>query len=83
MRVPNRSATLPLAGMNTARLSRYAVSATFICNGSTPNVRAMVGRAVASTVPSNCSMNSALATISAVVRTETWDSRSRDRCRAW
>ena len=42
----------------------------------------MVGSAVASTVPSSCSMNSALATISAVKRTETWDSRAAERCRA-
>ncbi len=43
----------------------------------------MVGSAVASTVPSSCSMNSALATISAVDRTDTWDNRSADRNRAW
>ena len=59
------------------------MSATFMASGSTPKLRAMVGSAVASTVPSSCSMNSAEATISAVVRTETWDSRSRERSRAW
>ncbi len=32
--VPNRSAIQPLAGMNTVRLSRYEVSATFIRTGS-------------------------------------------------
>ena len=39
-----------------------------MCSGSAPNERAMVGSAVASTVPSSCSMNIALATISAIVR---------------
>ncbi len=34
----------------------------------TPKSRAMVGRAVASTVASSCSMNMALATIRAIVR---------------
>ena len=41
----------------------------------------MVGSAVASTVPSNCSMNMALATISAVNRTETCASRCCERTR--
>jgi hypothetical protein len=34
----------------------------------TPNSRAMLGKAVASTVPSNCSMNMAAPTIRAMVR---------------
>ena len=34
VRVPKRSAIQPLAGMNTVRLSRYEVSATFIRTGS-------------------------------------------------
>ena len=34
LRVPYRSATQPLAGMNTVRLSRYEVSATFMRTGS-------------------------------------------------
>src|ERR1700744_6365092 len=38
-----------------------------MCNGSALKLRAMVGRAVARTVPSNCSMNMALATISRTV----------------
>ncbi len=62
-RDPKRSAIRPLAGMNIASVSRYEVSAMFICSGSAPKLRAMVGSAVASTVPSNCSMNIALATI--------------------
>ena len=44
------------------------MSATLICSGSTPNDRAMLGRAVASTVPSSCSMNIAVAMISGTVR---------------
>ena len=34
LRAPKRSAIQPLAGMNTARLSKYDVSATFIRTGS-------------------------------------------------
>ena len=40
-----------------------------MCSGSAPNARAMVGSAVATTVPSRFCMNSAHATISAVSRT--------------
>ncbi len=50
VRVPYRSATHPLAGMNTATDSRYDVSATFMCTGSAPNALAIVGSAVAITV---------------------------------
>src|SRR5579871_6942553 len=39
-----------------------------MCGAVTPKSRAMVGKAVASTVPSSCSMNIALATMSAIVR---------------
>ena len=39
-----------------------------MCTGETWKLRAMVGRAVVSTVASSCSMNSALAMIRAVVR---------------
>jgi hypothetical protein len=67
-RVPYRSATQPLAGMNTATLSRYAVSATFMRTGSEPNALAIVGNAVAITVESRFCMNSAQATITAVWR---------------
>ena len=68
VRAPNLSARLPLAGMRTARLKRYDVSAMLMCEGDTAKCLAMVGRAVASTVPSSCSMKRALAMISAVVR---------------
>ena len=68
VRAPKRSAIHPLMGMNTARLSRYDVRATFIRTGSSPNARAMVGNAVEITVLSRFCMNSAQATISAVVR---------------
>jgi hypothetical protein len=54
--------------MRTARLKRYDVNAMLICEGDTTKCLAMVGKAVASTVPSSCSMKSALAMISAVVR---------------
>ena len=64
---PKRSAIRPLAGMNIARVSRYDVSATFMRSGSTWKVRAIVGSAVARTVPSSCSMNMALATIISTV----------------
>jgi hypothetical protein len=65
---PNLSAKYPLAGMNMASASRYEVSATLMLRGETLKLRAMVGRAVAKTVESSCSMNSALAMMSAVVR---------------
>ena len=39
-----------------------------MCSGSALKLFAMVGSAVASTVPSSCSMNIALATISETVR---------------
>ena len=54
--------------MNIAKVSRYDVSAMFMRSGSVWKLAAMVGSAVASTVPSSCSMNIALATISATVR---------------
>ncbi len=67
-RAPNRSASLPLTGMKTARLSRYAVKAMFICSGSTAKVRAILGKAVARTDELSCSMKSAQETMSAVAR---------------
>ena len=39
-----------------------------MCSGATWKLLAMVGSAVASTVPSSCSMNIALATISDTMR---------------
>lgn len=39
-----------------------------IWSGRTPKLRAMLGSAVASTVPSSCSMKSAVATMRAMVR---------------
>ena len=67
-RSAHRSAMRPLAGMNTARLSRYDVSATFIRTGSAPKLLAIAGRAVDSTVASSCSISNADATINAVRR---------------
>ena len=69
---PHRSASLPLAGMNIASVGKLDVSAMFMRSGSVWKLAAMVGSAVASTVPSSCSMNIALATISATVRALTW-----------
>ena len=68
VRDPKRSASRPLAGMNIASVSRYDVSATFMCSGLALKLFAIVGSAVASTVPSSCSMNIALATMSETVR---------------
>ena len=68
--MPNRSAIQPLAGTNSATENMYAVSATFMCTGSAPNARAMVGSAVAITVLSKFCMNSAAATISDISRSE-------------
>jgi len=39
-----------------------------MCSAGTPNVSAIAGNAVVSTVESSCSMNSALAMINAVIR---------------
>ncbi len=61
---PNRSATQPLTGMNTASDSRYVVNASFSAIGSVPRSVAMAGSDVESTVESMFSMNSAQATIS-------------------
>src|SRR4051794_345487 len=63
-RAPNRSAIQPLAGMNTARLRRYDEIARLRRIGFSPSDRAIAGKAVASTVESRFSMNSAVATIS-------------------
>ncbi|GES44340.1 hypothetical protein RsS62_35920 [Rhizobium dioscoreae] len=68
VRDPKRSAIAPLAGMKIARLRRYEVSEMLMAGALTPKSLAMVGRAVASTVASSCSMNIALATISATTR---------------
>ena len=67
-RAPKRSATQPLAGMNTVSATRYAVIALLRCTGSTPRSRAMDGSAVATIVPSMFCMKSALATTAAVMR---------------
>ena len=61
---PNRSATQPLTGMNTASESRYVVNASFSAIGSVARSAAMAGSDVESTVESMFSMNSAQATIS-------------------
>ena len=50
-----------------------------MCSGSALKLRAMVGSAVASTVPSSCSMNMALATISETVRALARGGSARDR----
>ena len=71
-RAPKRSATQPLAGMNTVSATRYAVIALLRCTGSTPRSRAMDGSAVATIVPSMFCMKSALATTAAVMRKFPW-----------
>ncbi len=68
MRLPNRSAAQPLAGINTDRLIKYEVRATLICSGSAWKLFAIAGRPVAITVESRFCMNKALATITAVSR---------------
>lgn len=67
-RAPKRSATQPLAGMNTVSATRYAVIALDRCTGSTFRSRAIDGMAVATIVPSMFCMKSALATTAAVMR---------------
>src|SRR5262249_51054603 len=62
VRAPNRSVTQPLAGMNTATVRRYADIPMLRSTAATPNDCAIWGSAVAITVPSSCSMNSAPAT---------------------
>ena len=67
VRAPKRSATQPLAGMKIATLSRYDVMARLSRTGLTPNDAAICGSAVAITVPSRFSMNSAQATVRAMI----------------
>src|SRR5689334_25025173 len=64
LRDPKRSATQPLIGMNTARLTRYDVSASLSASGFSPMSAAIAGSDVVITVESMFSMNSAQATIS-------------------
>ena len=59
---PNRSATQPLTGMNTANDSIYAVMPRLTSLGPTPKVLAICGSAVAITVVSKYSMKKAAAT---------------------
>src|SRR5215831_526818 len=66
VRAPNRSVTQPLAGMNTATVSRYADIPMLRSTAATSNDCAIWGSAVAITVPSSCSMNNAPATRSAI-----------------
>ena len=63
VRAPSRSASQPESGMKMPRLSRYAVIARLSRSGLSPNAFAIVGSAVAITVASMFSMNSAQATI--------------------
>ena len=62
-RAPNRSATQPLTGTNTASASKYVVSASFSAIGSVARSSAIAGSDVVSTVESRFSMNSPQATI--------------------
>src|SRR5215468_861476 len=68
VRAPNRSVTQPLAGMNTATVSRYADIPMLRSTAATPNDCAIWGSAVAITVPSSCSMNNAPATSRAITK---------------
>ncbi len=65
VRPPKRSAAQPLTGTKTARLSRYAVTATLSRTGSVLSDIAICGRAVVITVESICCMMIAEATIMA------------------
>ena len=80
VRDPYRSATHPLIGMNTARLTRYDVSASFSASGFSPMSAAIAGSDVVITVESMFSMNSAQATISGM-RTARRKGRGRERAR--
>src|SRR5260370_26338646 len=68
MRAPKRSAVQPLAGMNTARDSKYDVMASLSVSGLVPMSAAIAGSEVAITVESMFSMNRAVATISGIRR---------------
>src|SRR6516225_2813011 len=63
VRDPYRSATQPLIGMKTARLTRYEVSASLSASGLSPISAAIAGNDVVMTVESMFSMNSAHATM--------------------
>src|SRR6201747_388328 len=67
-RAPQRSAVQPLAGMNTARDSRYEVMASFRVSGLVPISAAIAGNDVAITVESMFSINRAVATMSGIRR---------------
>src|SRR5260221_7179348 len=62
-RAPNRSANHPDAGMKTAKVNKYEVSANFSLIGASCKSRAIAGNAVERTVASRFSMNKAQATI--------------------
>jgi hypothetical protein len=64
VREPMRSATQPLIGMNTARPTRYEVSASLSASGLSPISAAIAGSEVAITVESMFSMKSEQATMS-------------------
>src|SRR3954452_14628100 len=63
-RDPKRSAIQPLTGMNTARLSRYAVITRLSRSGVSPRLFAIAGIATAIIVESSPSMKKAQPTIS-------------------
>ena len=65
-RAPNRSAIQPLTGMNTARLSRYAVITRLSRSGVSPRLFAIAGIATAIIVESSPSMKKAQPTISGI-----------------
>src|SRR3954454_20481569 len=63
-RAPNRSAIQPLTGMNTAKLSRYAVITRLSRSGVSPRLFAIAGIATAIIVESSPSIKKAQPTIS-------------------
>lgn len=65
---PNRSAIQPETGMKIASATKYEVSASFSVIGLVPISAAIAGSDVAMTVESICSMNSATARMSGMVR---------------
>ena len=67
-RAPKRSASQPLTGRKTARLSRYEVIARLRCSTCAFSDRAMAGRAVAITDVSRFCRNNGQATTMGTIR---------------
>src|SRR5215472_12858049 len=72
VRPPKRSGAQPDTGTNTARLSRYAVTATLRRTGSACSETAICGSAVVITVESICCMMIAEPTIIATILVLAW-----------